>query len=52
MGKNTGDCDRKMVKSLEQIPYGEMPKWGQTAQFLMNTKQKLRLGNLENVKRR
>ena len=29
MGKNKGDCDRQMVQSLDQIPYGEMPKWGQ-----------------------
>ena len=28
MGRNKGDCDREMVKSLDQIPYGEMPKWG------------------------
>ena len=44
MGKNKGDCDRAMVKSLDEIPYGEMPKWGQTARFLINTKQKLGLG--------
>ncbi|PFX22179.1 hypothetical protein AWC38_SpisGene13318 [Stylophora pistillata] len=44
MGKNKGDCDRHMVKSLDQIPYGEMPKWGQTARFLINIKQKLGLG--------
>ena len=25
------DCDRAMVKSLDEIPYGEMPKWGKTA---------------------
>ena len=25
MGKNKGDCDRAMVKSLDDIPYGEMP---------------------------
>ena len=23
MGKNKGDCDRAMVKSLDEIPYGE-----------------------------
>ena len=28
MGKNKGDCDREMVKSLDEIPYGEMPKLG------------------------
>ena len=44
MGKNKGECDRTMVKSLDEIPYGQMPKWGQTARFLINTKQKLGLG--------
>ena len=44
MGKNKGDCDKAMVKSLDEIPYGEMPKRGQTARFLINTKQKLDLG--------
>ena len=44
MGKNKGDCDKKMVKSLDEIPYGEMPKWGQTARFLINAKQKLGMG--------
>ena len=39
--KNKGDCDKAMVKSLDEIPYGEMPKWGPTARFLINTKQKL-----------
>ena len=33
-----------MVKSLDNIPYGEMPKWEQTARFLINAKQKLGLG--------
>ena len=33
-----------MVKSLDMIPYGQMPKWGQTARFLINAKQKLGLG--------
>jgi len=33
-----------MVKSLDEIPYGQMPKCGQTARFLVNTKQKLGLG--------
>ena len=31
MGNDKGDCDKKMVESLDMIPYGEMPKWGQTA---------------------
>ena len=44
MGKNKGDCGRQMVKSLDSITYGEILKWGQTARFLINTKQKLGLG--------
>ena len=53
MGKNKGECDKEMVISLDKIPYGEMPKWGSTARFLINTKQKLGLGlNSKNVKRR
>ena len=53
MGKNKGECDKEMVKSLDKIPYGEMPKLGSTARFLINTKQKLGLGvNSKNVKRR
>ena len=31
-----------MVKSLNQIPYGEMPKWGQTARFLIKTETWIR----------
>ena len=34
----------KTVESLDSIPYGKIPKWGQTARFLINTKQKLGLG--------
>ena len=52
MGRNKGDCDREMVQSLDEIPYGEMPKWGSTARFLINTKQKLGLGIQKNVSRR
>ena len=37
------DCDRAMIKSLDEIPYGEMPKWGKTARFLIDKKQKLGL---------
>ena len=44
MGRNKGDCDKAMVKSLGEIPHGEMPKWGQTARFLIKAKQKLELG--------
>ena len=44
MGRPKGDCDKEMVQSLDSIPYGEMPKWGSTARFLINTKEKLGLG--------
>ena len=52
MGRNKGDCDREMVQSLDEIPYGEMPKWASTARFLINTKQKLGLGLQKNASRR
>ena len=52
MGKNKRECDRKMVESLDQIPYGEMPKWGQTARFVINARQKLGLGVSKNGKSR
>ena len=52
MGKNKGDCDREMVQSLDQIPYGEMPKWESTARFLINTKKKLELGLQKKAHRR
>ncbi|MCG8372484.1 MAG: hypothetical protein MI700_03085 [Balneolales bacterium] len=44
MGKNKGDCDRDMVKSLDSIPYRDMPKWGMIARTIINNKQKLGLG--------
>lgn len=44
MGKNKGDCDRDMVKSLDSIPYRDMPKWGMVARTIINNKQKLGLG--------
>ena len=50
MGKNKGECDKKMVEALDMIPYGQMPKWGQTARFLINTKQKLGLGKVSKPK--
>ena len=52
MGKNKNECDQKMVSDLDSIPYGEMPKWGQTARFLINAKKKLGLGvKQKNLKR-
>ena len=52
MGRSKNECDEKMVRSLDSIPYSEMPKWGQTARFLINTKKKLGLGiKPKNVRR-
>ena len=33
MGKNKGDCDKQTVKSLDQIPYGKMPKIGSNSKI-------------------
>ena len=52
MGRPKGDCNKEMVQSLDAIPYGEMPKFGSTARFLINTKQKLGLGLQKNARRR
>ena len=52
MDKNKGDCDRKIVASLDEISFGEMAKWGSTARFLIDKKQKLGLGVPKNGKRR
>ena len=52
-GVNKHQCDKEMIKRLNKISYGEMPKWGKTARFLINTKEKLGLGlQTKNVKRR
>ena len=52
MGKSKNECDQKMVSDLDRIPYDEMPKWGQTARFLINAKKKLGFGvKQKNVKR-
>ena len=50
--EDKGDCDHQMVKALGEISYGEMPKWGQTARFVINTNQKLGLGLPKNEKSR
>ena len=44
MGHDNAQCDKQMVDSLDNILYGEMPKWGQTARFLINNKRRLGLG--------
>ena len=44
LGKNKDDCDRNMVKEIDNIPYKERP-WGTYAiKEIINTKQKLGLG--------
>ena len=43
--KNKGLCDRIMVKEIDNIPYKERP-WGTlTIKQIINTKQKLGMGN-------
>ena len=45
VGKNKNDCDRIMVKEIDDIPYKDRP-WGTYAiKQIINTKQKLRMGN-------
>ena len=45
VGKNKNDCDRIMVKEIDNIPYKEKP-WGTFAiKQIINTKQKLGMGN-------
>ena len=45
VGKNKNECDRIMVKEFDNIPYKEKP-WGTFAiKQIINTKQKLGMGN-------
>ena len=45
VGKNKNDCDRIMVKEIDNIPFKEKP-WGTfVIKQIINTKQKLRMGN-------
>ena len=45
VGKNKNDCDRIMVKEIDNIPYKEKP-WGSfVIKQIINTKQKLGMGN-------
>ena len=44
IGKNKNDCDRIMVKEIDNIPYNQRP-WGTYAlKQIINSKQKLGLG--------
>ena len=45
IGKNKNECDRIMVKEIDNIPYKERP-WGiAMVRSIINTKQKLGMGN-------
>ena len=45
VGKNKNDCDRIMVKEIDNIPFKQRP-WGSFAiKQIINTKQKLGMGN-------
>ena len=45
IGKNKNGCDRIMVKEIDNIPYKERP-WGTAmVRSIINTKQKLGMGN-------
>ena len=45
LGKNKNDCDRIMVKEIDNIPFKQRP-WGTTMiRSIINTKQKLGMGN-------
>ena len=40
------ECDREMVKKLDNLNPNEMTKWGHIARLIINSKQKLGLGIL------
>ena len=42
--KNKNECDKEMVKNLDNLNPNEMTKWGQLARLIINSKQKLGFG--------
>ena len=49
--QNKGDCDRKMVKSIDEMPYKDMNKMAMLTRTIINKKQQLGLGsNIESKK--
>ena len=42
--KNKNECDREMVKKLDNLNSNEMTKWGKLARLIINSKQKLGFG--------
>ena len=45
VGKNKSDCDRVMGKEIDNIPYKEKPLGSLVIKQIINTKQKLGMGN-------
>ena len=45
VGKNKNDCDRIMVKEIDNIPYKDSPIGTFAIKQIINTKQKLGMGN-------
>ena len=50
--QNKGECDRKMVKSIDEMPYKDMNKMAMLARTIINKKQQLGLGQRVKKKRR
>ena len=42
--QNKGDCDRTMVKSIDELPYKDMNKMAMVTRTIINKKQQLGLG--------
>ena len=42
--QNKGDCDRQMVKSIDEMPYKDVNKMAMLARTIINKKQQLGLG--------
>ena len=42
--KNKNECDREMVKNLDNLNPNEMTKWGHLAKLIINSKQKFGFG--------
>ena len=45
VGKNKSDCDRIMVKEIDNIPYKDRPFGTFAIKQIINTKEKLGMGN-------
>ena len=42
--KNKNECDKEMIKNLDNLKPNEMTKWGKLARLIINSKQKLGFG--------